>query len=170
LAIVALTAASLGFLAWQRLAVVAVSTGPATIGGMMVNVGSADWIELDHVHDGQGGFVMPNQMLPGAPRGDDVRLGISITIANTGSRLQQFSLVEEFTLVGGSRIQPVTLTGDTFGALPRLAPGAAVKGTLYFDLQPPTENDPPLFLRWIRDGDTVRFPVPLGAPLPGHHA
>jgi hypothetical protein len=166
----ALTAASLGFLAWQRLAVEAVSTGPATIEGMRVNVGSADWIELDQVNDGQGGFVMPNQMLPGAPRGNDVRLGISITIANTGSRLKQFSLFEEFTLVGGSRIQPVILTGDTFGALPRLAPGAAVKGTLYFDLEPPTENDPPLFLRWIRDGDIVKFPVPVGGQPPGHHA
>jgi hypothetical protein len=169
LGVVLLTVASLGLLVWQRLNGPAVAAGDrATLDGLTTEVHTAGWVELGHVHDGQGGFLMPDQMMPGAPTGGEVRLGIDVTLSNTASGTRGFNLVEEFTLVGGTTGEPEALSADSIGSLSRLASGAAVRGTLYFDLMVPAEGSPPLYLQWNRDGETVRIAVPLDADAPGH--
>ena len=167
-AAVAVTCASLGVLAWQRLTGSTIADNTANLGGLTVEVAAAEWVEMGHVQNGQGGFLMPHQMMPDAPRGDEVRLGISITLSNTDSRTQGFNLVDEFVLVGGTGAAPRRLRADSIGTLPRLAPGAAVHGTLYFDLTVPSSTDPPIYLRWVRDGHTVSIPVLIGAGAPTH--
>jgi hypothetical protein len=123
---------------------------------------------MEHVQDGRGGFVMPHQMMPDAPGSDEVRLGISITLSNTDSQTQRFSLVDEFTVVGGVEAAPTRLRADSIGALPRLAPGAAVHGTLYFDLERSAQPHSPTYLRWVRDGKAVSIPLSIGGSPPGH--
>lgn len=139
----------------------------ATLDGLTVTVFSAGWVEMGHVTTGPG-FTMPDQMMPGAPSGDEVRLGVGITLSNTDSSTRVFSLAEEFTLIGGELREPLPLSADTVGGLPRLAPGASVKGVLYFDLAVPADDDPPLILQWVRDGDAVRIPVPVPEEAPSH--
>jgi hypothetical protein len=164
-----LAVVSLGMLGWQRLTAPAIaSSGSATLAGLTVELGSAEWVELGHVHDGQGGFLMPDQMMPGAPQGDQVRLGIRITLSNTDSGTREFSLVDEFAVVGGAETEPRRLSTDSIGLLSRLGAGAAVHGRLYFDIEVPGENDPPLYLRWTRDGDTIQIPVSIGTNAPEH--
>lgn len=112
--------------------------------------------------------MMPDQMMPGAPSGDEIRLGLTLTLTNTDSRAHGFNLADEFWLVGGRASEPLPVSADTIGALPRLGPGAAVDGVLYFDTEAPAEGDPPLYLLWRREGDTVRIPVPLTDDPPEH--
>lgn len=147
----------------------ATATGPvATMAGVTVEVRDTEWAPMDHVDDGRGGFLMPDQMMPGAPTGNEVRLGISVTLINTQSRMHEFSLVDEFTITGGLEPEPLPLTADTIGELGRLGPGSALKATLYFDIEAPEDEAlPPLYLTWNRDRDTVRIPVQLpGEEIP----
>jgi hypothetical protein len=140
----------------------------AALGGMTAQLHHAEWLEMGHVHDGEGGFIMPDEMMPGAPRGDEVRLGISLTLLNTDRHTQRFTLVDEFTLTGGQLAEPRSLSADTIGSLSRLGPDGAVDGTLYFDVELPGPDDPPLLLQWSRDGRTVHIEVPLHADPPAH--
>jgi hypothetical protein len=120
---------------------------------------------MDHVDPG---FQMPGQMMPGAPDGGEVRLGISITLSNTDGETRGFSPVNEFAVTGGSRSEPTALSADTIGALPRLGPGAAVAGTLYFDVEVPSGEDPPLYLLWSRAGEAIRIALPSTGDAPEH--
>jgi hypothetical protein len=166
-----LTVASVGLLAWQRLAEPAVVTGgTATVDGVTAEIRQAGWVEFDmgHVMDGQGGFMMPDQMMPDAPSGDQVRLGITLTLFNTSDATREFNLAGEFSLTGGRTPEPQPISADSIGELPRLAAGAALDGTLYFDLEVPADDDPPLYLRWTRDGSTVLIEVPLSGDAPVH--
>lgn len=164
-----LTVASLGVLAWQRLSGTPVAPGAtATLGGITTEVREAGWVPLDHVHDGEGGFLMPDEMMPGAPTGEQVRLGVTLTLSNTDSGTHRFSIAEEFAVTGGVVTEPQPVRADNIGVLPRLAPGAAVDGTIYFDIEVPGEDDPPLYLQWTRDGDTTRIAVPLDEDAPEH--
>ncbi|HEY8472081.1 MAG TPA: hypothetical protein VIL37_05530 [Natronosporangium sp.] len=159
-----LTIISLGFLAWHRL-----SAEPAVIGtsaelaGMTTEVQAAGWVGFDmgHVMNGQGGFMMPSQMMPDAPSGDEVRLGVTVTLVNTNDGTQEFNILDEFAIVGGLETEPQPVSADTIGELSRLGPGAAIDGTLYFDVEIPSPDDPPLQLQWTRDGETVLIEVPL---------
>jgi hypothetical protein len=163
-AIALLTAASLTLLGWQWLGAAPVAAGTsASIGGMTTDVGQAGWINFDmaHVMDGQGGFMMPDAMMPGAPRGDDVRLGVPVTLSNTSSRTIEFNVLSEFTLTGGGLADPIKPVADTLGNLSRLGPGSALDGVLYFDLVPPEPDAPPLYLHWSRDGGRVQIAVPF---------
>jgi hypothetical protein len=165
-----LTLASVATLAWQRRGDSSVASGTtATLNGLTVEVHAVKWVEMGHVHDGQGGFLMPDQMMPGAPRGAQVRLGVAITLMNTDSTTQRFSLVDEFALVGGAEESPRPLKADSIGELPRLAPGATVRGTLYFDTLVPGGDDPPMYLRWSRVGGDVRIPLQPGASTEHEH-
>jgi hypothetical protein len=169
--IAALTVASVGLLAWNRLAGQSVASDrAATVDGINAEIRQAGWIDFDmgHVMDGQGGFMMPDQMMPGTPSGDQVRLGITLTLENTSGSTREFNLAEEFTVSGGRTTDPQPISADSIGELPRLAPGAAVDGTLYFDLEVPVDGDPPLYLRWVRDGGTVLITVPLTEDAPAH--
>jgi hypothetical protein len=147
---------------------------PAQAGlhGLLATLSTAGWVPMEaHTMDQGGGFQMPAQMMPGAPVGDQMRLGIPLTLLNTDGGEQRFDLAAEFFLVGGASAQPVALHSDTFGELSRLAPGSAVNGVLYFDLVVPAPTDPPLKLRWVREADAVEIPVPMtgSAPAPHEH-
>jgi hypothetical protein len=142
----------------------------ATVDGLAVDVHEAGWVPMDaHTMDSQSGFQMPAQMMPGAPAGDDMRLGIALTLLNTEHRVVEFNLVDEFVLVGGTIDGAVRLHSDTFGLLGRLTPGSAVNGVLYFDTVVPSPTDPPLVLRWVRDGQTTDLGVRLGEANPAPH-
>lgn len=121
-----------------------------------------------HDMDKQGGYQMPAQMMPGAPAGDDMRLGVPLTLVNTGKDMREFNLVAEFSLSGGVDDAPRPLHSDTFGPLPRLSPGSAVNGILYFDTIVPDGGDPPLYVQWKRDGTTIHLAIPM-AGAPDHH-
>ena len=168
-----LTVVSLSLLAWTKLAgPEPIATGDtATLDGLSVQVGSSEWAVMSMVDNGQGGYLMPDQMMPGAPTGGEVRLGVSVTMLNTRSSTLPISLVDEFMVSGGLEPEPKQLSADTVGELHRLAPGSALQGTLYFDVAVPEEADatlPPLYLHWTRGGDTIRIPVQLPGEVPEH--
>lgn len=173
--VAALTLASLSLLAWSRLAGPPPITEEATVSqdGLALAVEETEWAEMTAVEDGEGGFVMPNSMMPDAPTGDQVRLGIGFTLTNPGSGTEPFDLLGEFTMSGGLEPEPLPLTADTVGHLNRLGPGTAVAGTLYFDIQVPDQTDPQLpqlYLEWSRGGSSVRIPVQLpGTEVPEPH-
>jgi hypothetical protein len=121
-----------------------------------------------HDMNSQGGYQMPAQMMPGAPVGDDMRLGVPLTLVNTSEDARQFNLLDEFFLAGGRNKAARPLHSDTFGQLARLAPGSAVDGVLYFDTEVPSPSDPPLYLGWRRDGAEARIAVPLMGDRPDH--
>lgn len=170
-AISALTVASLGLLAWgwfTGTTVTAAGTA-ANLDGATVDVRGAEWVFMDHVDDGGGGFLMPDEMMPGAPTGDEVRLGVNVTLTNTRSRTHHFRLVDEFTMAAGEQPEPVPLSADTVGELGRLGPGSALHATLYFDVEvTDTDQLPPLYLQWTRGRDTVLIPVPTPGEAPVH--
>jgi hypothetical protein len=165
-----LTITSLGFLAWQRLSAEPVVGTTANLDGVTTEVREAGWVGFDmgHVMDGQGGFMMPDQMMPDAPSGDQVRLGVTVTLQNTNAGTREFNLIEEFSITGGVEPEPRTISADTIGTFSRLGPGAAIDGILYFDIAVPEPGDPPLYLRWNRGGDTVLIEVPLTEDAPAH--
>lgn len=142
----------------------------ATMDGLTVEVLGAEWAAMDHVEDGRGGFLMPDQMMPGAPTGNQVRLGVKVTLSNTQARTSQFSLVDEFTVTGGLGPEPLPLAADTVGHLNRLGPGTAVNATLYFDVETAADEDlPPLYLTWSRGRDTILIQVPVPGEAPPAH-
>jgi hypothetical protein len=166
-----LTVTSLAFLAWQRFAADPEVTGTsATVDGITTEVREVGWIDFDmgHVMDGQGGFMMPSQMMPDAPSGDQMRLGVTVTLVNTSDDTREFNVTDEFVLTGGLESEPRPISADSLGEIPRLGPGAAVDGVLYFDIVVPAPEDPPLYLRWTRDDDTVLLEVPLTDHSPEH--
>ncbi|XES00926.1 hypothetical protein HEP87_61330 [Streptomyces sp. S1D4-11] len=74
-------------------------TATASLGGLDVVPGPADWAAMaDHSMDGQNGYQMPSAMMPGAPEGDEMRLGIPITLTNSTGSVRQFDLAREFSL------------------------------------------------------------------------
>jgi hypothetical protein len=146
----------------------AVPLDRGTVGGITASTYDAGWVAMDHSMNDQGGYQMPAQMMPGAPEGDDMRLGVPLTLLNTGDESRQFILPEEFSLLGGRNDQPRLLHSDTLGQLSRLGPGSAVNGVLYFDTIVPGSGDAPLYLRWQRDGRTVRLAIRLGGDVPDH--
>lgn len=157
------TAAGLWLVAGRFMSSAPSTAVTATVDGLAVNVHESGWVPMDtHTMDSQSGFQMPAQMMPGAPAGDDMRLGIAVTLLNTEPRVIEFNLVDEFVLVGGTIDGAVRLHSDTFGVLGRLTPGSAVNGVLYFDTVVPGPTDPPLVLRWIRGGETTDLGVSLG--------
>lgn len=171
-AVALLTIASLGYLAWNRFAAPSVATGTsATVDGVTTEVLDAAWVDFDmgHVMDGQGGFMMPSQMMPDAPSEGEVRLGVTVTLQNSNGATREFNLGDEFALAGGVESQPQPISADTIGELSRLGPGAAIDGVLYFDIAVPGADDPPLYLQWTRDGDTAKIEVPLFEDPPGEH-
>ena len=142
----------------------------AQVDGLAIDLHNAGWVPMDaHAMDSQGGFQMPAQMMPGAPAGDEMRLGIAVTLLNTADVVSEFNLGEEFVLVGGVIDGSVRMHSDTFGLLRRLGPGSGVNGVLYFDTTVPAAGDPALVLRWSRSGETVDVGIPLGSANPAPH-
>ncbi|QTD95920.1 hypothetical protein [Streptomyces cyanogenus] len=156
---------------WHRQA--AAGTGPtatARLGGLEAVPGAAGWATMAH-HEMQGGsgYRMPSSMMPGAPQGDDTRLGIPITLTNRTDSVRRFDLAKEFSLSGGRDREARPLHSDTLGTLPRLNAGSAVRGVIYFDVTSPHAGDPPLLLVWKRDGDTRRMTIRMPGRTPESH-
>jgi len=145
-------------------------TGAVTLGGLTARLHDAGWLTMDgHTMNDQGGYQMPAQMMPGAPAGDEMRLGVPLTLVNTGPDVRRFNLADEFFLAGGRNNAPREAHSDTFGELPRLTPGSAVDGVIYFDTTVPGESDPPLYLLWKRDGASVQLAIPRISGTPEDH-
>ncbi|WP_406503729.1 hypothetical protein [Streptomyces sp. NBC_01602] len=148
-------------------------TGPAAtarLGGLDAKPGRAGWTAMaNHDMDGRSNYQMPSAMMPGAPEGDDMRLGIPITLTNGTGSVRRFDLAREFSLSGGKDGASRKLHADTLGELPRLNAGSAVRGVLYFDLEAPQAGDAPLLLVWKRDGDVRRMTVRMPGGTPEQH-
>jgi hypothetical protein len=170
--LVAVLVAVAGIGVWVRhqRAVAAVPVRSAALGGLTATTAQAGWVPMaDHDMGSQDGYQMPAQMMPGAPEGDDMRLGVKLTLTNSGGEVRGFDLDTEFSLGGGRTGGGRTPHSDTFGGLPRLAPGTQVDGLLYFDTKVPGPADPPLYLTWRRDGSEQRLAVDLkGGTAPEH--
>lgn len=133
--------------------------------GVSVTARTADWLDMQHDDGGAlGGYQMPAQMMPGAPLGDDMRLGVPINLVNRSGEDRQFAAAKDFTLGGGKDDKAVPVKTATFDAVSRLGAGTAVDGVLYFDLPMPEAGDPPLYLNWTGgDGSRQRLAVRLAA-------
>jgi hypothetical protein len=163
------TVAGAGLLARDLAGAGSEPTSIATLGGLTVRLRAAGWAAMDtHDMDQQDGYQMPAQMMPGAPTGEDMRLGVTLSLDNTSGQARRFDLGTEFSLIGGTEDKACPLHSDTFGQLPRIEPGNAVDGVLYFDTTVPAAADPPLYLRWARDGHTARLAIPIGGAQPAH--
>lgn len=168
-----LTVASLGMLAWTWFAgpIATAAGSTATLGGLSLDVQRTEWTTMNHAIDSQGGYQMPDQMMPGGPTGNDMRLGVRVTLTNTRASTQAFELVDEFTVTGGLEPEPRPLVADTVGDLNRIGGGAAMQAVLYFDVEVPDVEDPslpPLFLQWDRGGDAVQLELELPGDVPEH--
>lgn len=166
----AMTVVSAVFLVWSWLTGSTVTAaGPtATMDGVTVDVTASEWAPMDHLED--GGFVMPSQMMPGAPDNGEARLGVRVTFSNPTSGARNLSLADDFEITGDALAEPVPLSADTVGEVSRLVPTSALNAVLYFDLALP-EDEPPssLYLKWTSGRDTVLIPVPLpGGDVPVH--
>lgn len=138
----------------------------ATLGSLSATPRQVIWAEMqDDQMNATDGYQMPPQMMPGMPTGDQMRLGISITLANAGSQVQTFDLNSEFFLGGGRIDPPRPLQVDSFGGLPRLNGQSEVSGVLYFDIKPPAPGDPPLYLLWKRAGQQRRLLIHVPATM-----
>ncbi|MHA4818920.1 hypothetical protein ACXZ65_31735 [Streptomyces aculeolatus] len=100
----ALLASVAGAVLWQQNR--AAAGGPpgmsAEAAGLRATVDRARWTSME-AHHMDGGQQMPSQMMPGAPEGDDQRLGIPVVLTNTTDETRKFDTAEEFFLLGGHR-------------------------------------------------------------------
>lgn len=168
-AAVALAATGTVLLRERQAQAAAKPAATATLGGLKAAPGRAGWAAMaNHDMDMKNGYQMPSAMMPGAPEGDEMRLGVPITLTNTTGKTRTFDLGREFRLGGGGLKAPRTMHSDNLGELPRLNPGNAVQGFLYFDIKVPAAGDPPLHLLWQRDGDEQRLTVRMIGSKPAH--
>jgi len=136
----------------------------ALLGRLTASVGDAGWLGMDHdMSTTASGYEMPPAMMPGMPATGDDRLSIAVTLVNTDSGTVTLHPVNEFTLHAGPSATKVAAYGGTFGELPRLGPGAAVTGTLFFDLPPSQLDSAGAWLDWSRDGGSARLSIPDAA-------
>ncbi|MFC0540583.1 DUF4352 domain-containing protein [Kutzneria chonburiensis] len=140
----------------------------ARVGGLTASVGDTGWLGMDHdMSTTASGYQMPPAMMPGMPASGDDRLSVAVTVVNTGTDTVTFHPATEFTLHAGPAATDVAVYGGTFGELPRLGPGAAITGTLFFDL-PPASLDRTAWLDWNRPGGAARLSIPDAAMTMNH--
>jgi hypothetical protein len=162
LATLAAAAIGVGAMAAGTGAAPAASTG--RVGRLTASVGDAGWLGMDHdMSTTASGYQMPPAMMPGMPAAGDDRLSVAVTLVNTGPDTVILHPVDEFTLHAGPAATKVAAYGGTFGELPRLGPGAAVSGSLFFDLPPSQLDSAGAWLDWSRDGGSVRLSIPDAA-------
>jgi hypothetical protein len=143
----------------------------ATVDSLTAFVAAAEWSVMEDMEADSPGYQMPPAMMPGMPEGDDQRLVVSVTVANTSDDTRLFQPGEEFTLHAGKEGKRWNPHSDTFGDLPRLAPRNAVTGMLYFDLPSTELTESPAWVEWAHDGTTSRLTIPLdGVSAPPAHS
>lgn len=134
--------------------------GSVTAGGLTMLVQSAEWVDLEHSHD--GGFQMPQAMTPGAPAPDQRRLAVEVSVSNRGSDATLFNH-GEFALEGPHG-QTWPMVADNLADETPLGPGLGITGTLTFDLPTASADQAGkgLFLQWSRAGKVFRVPMTVG--------
>jgi hypothetical protein len=136
------------------------------LSGLTASVGAADWVMMDHdMTSTAPGYQMPPAMMPGMPAEGDQRLAVTVTVVNTTGETRPLRPGKEFLLRTESAEEPLPPHSDTFGELPRLAPGSAVSGVLYFDLPPHS----PAWIEWKHEGATARLAIGGVAPPHSNH-
>lgn len=151
------------------------ATDTITVDGLTIHINTVDWVPFDSddpaLQDpsAANGYKMPAQMMPDMPGEGQARLNLEVTLSDTGEEARALDTDGEFFLGGGQGDQVRPLQGDTFGELRRVNPDNAVNGKLFFDLEPPRRDDPPLYLEWRRGGDTARLLLVPGGTASTHH-
>lgn len=146
----------------------------ANIDGLATQVVSANWVDMGHdmaapTADAGPGYQMPPGMMPGMPTDGKDRLQVTVAVTNTTDQTRPFRAAEEFALYAGKDGQRWEMYGHTFGELPRLAPGSAVNGILFFDVLAAEVVNTPMSLEWNHDGTVTRIGVYLGGTAPAPH-
>jgi Domain of unknown function (DUF4352) len=121
----------------------------ARLGDLTATADTATWVDMDHdMGMDASGYPMPPAMMPGMPETGEQRLAVTVTVVNTGSQTRPLRVREEFALRADEPGDRWTTHSDSFGDLPRIAPGNAVRGVLFFDLPPHS----PVWLEWHHEG------------------
>lgn len=152
----------------------AAATSQASVDSLTAQVVTAGWTSMDHdMSSNATGYQMPPAMMPGMPEDGDERLAVSIMVVNTSDATRPLLPNKEFTLHAGKNDKKWTPHSDTFGDLPRLASGNAVKGILYFDLPPAELTGSSVWIEWQHGDTTSRLTIPLdgtsGDPSHSHN-
>jgi hypothetical protein len=138
----------------------------ASLNGLTASIGAADWVMMDHdMSSTAPGYQMPPAMMPGMPAEGQQRLAVTVTVVNTTGETRPLRPGKEFLLRTESAEEPLVVHSDTFGELPRLAPGSAVSGVLYFDLPPHS----PTWIEWTHEGATARLAIGVAPPHSNHN-
>jgi hypothetical protein len=138
----------------------------ASLSGLTASIGAADWVMMDHdMSSTAPGYQMPPAMMPGMPAEGQQRLAVTVTVVNTSGETRPLRPGKEFLLRTESAEEPLSAHSDTFGELPRLAPGSAVSGVLYFDLPPHS----PTWIEWTHEGATARLAIGVAPPHSNHN-
>lgn len=138
----------------------------ASLSGLTASIGAADWVMMDHdMSSTAPGYQMPPAMMPGMPAEGQQRLAVTVTVVNTTGETRPLRPGKEFLLRTESAEEPLSTHSDTFGELPRLAPGSAVSGVLYFDLPPHS----PTWIEWTHEGVTARLAIGVAPPHSNHN-
>jgi Domain of unknown function (DUF4352) len=167
----ALAVATYGVLRLTAPSDAAPESDSATVDSLTAQVLSASWADMDHDMSGNApGYQMPPAMMPGMPQNGDQRLGVAVTVVNTSDQTRPLHPTEEFVLRTSKDDKQWTARTDTFSDLPRLAPGNAVKGMLFFDLPPAALADSPAWIEWTHGDTANRLTLPMDGVSsgPGH--
>ena len=140
----------------------AATASQASVDSLTAHVVTAGWTSMDHdMSSDAPGYQMPPAMMPGMPEDGDQRLSVSIMVVNTSDGTRPLRPDKEFALHAGKDGKQWTPHSDTFGDLPRLAAGEAVKGVLFFDLPTTELAGSPAWIEWTHGGTTNRLTIPL---------
>ncbi len=147
------------------------AAGEASVDSLTAQITAADWTGMDHDMSGNApGYQMPPAMMPGMPENGEQRLAVSVTVVNASDETRPLRPSEEFALHAGEAGKQWAPRTHTFGDLPRLAPGNAVKGILYFDLPPAELVDSPAWIEWTHGDTANRLTIPMdGVGEPPNH-
>jgi hypothetical protein len=147
------------------------AAGDASVDSLTAQITAAGWTGMDHDMSGDSpGYQMPPGMMPGMPENGEQRLSVSVTVVNSSDDTRPLRPSEEFTLHAGKEGKQWAPRTDTFGDLPRLAPGNAVKGNLFFDLPPAELTDSAAWIEWTHGDTTSRLTIPMdGVSGPPNH-
>lgn len=134
----------------------------ASLDSLIAQVATAEWANMDHDMSADApGYQMPPAMMPGMPQGDDQRLAVTVTVANTSDQTRPVKPGKEFILHAGKQGRSWAPHSHTFGDLPRLAPRNEVKGVLFFDLPPAELAEGPAWIEWRHGDATSSLTIPM---------
>jgi hypothetical protein len=142
-------------------------------GGLSLSVNRMVWMSNDM--SGQGpvahlsqGFQMAQSMMPGMQTVDNDRLRLEVTLRNSTSDAQQYTMSDFHVVAPSGQTWGIADDGgNTSQKQATLGPGFSATVDLYFDI--PTTQSKNLSIVWSRDGSTVEIPVTSAKPSPHTH-